>query len=182
MFKRNLPGLSKQTTVFANPNRPAIIRLDDIVDGAVVGLHLIDVGNLLATARFLANRILHVIWKISKFNLVGIFQIQIALPFETLIVVVVVITVAVAIGVIKVAIAIAIVRVIQQLRVGVVRDHFAVAVDANEVAVVRFAHIGRIAAAGHLPDALGLLIVRLVDHGALHVARQLVEIHTLAAF
>src|SRR5437867_1920717 len=50
------------------------------------------------------------------------------------------------------------------------------------MAVVGFTDIPRLAAASYLPDALGLLIVGLVDHGALHVAGQVLVVDADAAF
>src|SRR2546423_15343206 len=102
LVERDLFGLSKQATVLANANRAAVIRLDDVMNGAVVGLNLIDIGNLLALPRFLPNRILHVIGQVAKFNLVGVLEIQISISLVPLVLVVVVITVAVAIVVIEV--------------------------------------------------------------------------------
>src|SRR5438445_13797247 len=50
------------------------------------------------------------------------------------------------------------------------------------MAIVGFPYKLRVAPARHLPDALGLLVVRLIDHGALHVPGQLIEIDAHPAF
>src|SRR5213075_2826625 len=99
-------------------NRPAVIGLDDVVNGPVVGLHLVNLRDLLAAASLLPNRVLHVIGQVAEFNLVGVLQIDIAILFKLLIFgIVVAIAVALvdAAVVAEVAVAIAIVAVVQQL-------------------------------------------------------------------
>src|SRR5204863_7818244 len=110
--------------------------------------------------------------------LVLILLVFIAIPVAIPLIVIAGIVIVVAI---PVAVAI-LVAIAQQIRIAVVRHHLAAVVDAHQVAILGLADIPRIMAAGHLPDSLGLLAVRLVDQRRLHVARQIAHIHTLAAF
>src|SRR6267142_993320 len=123
-YTTTLLRLAEQSAVFANANRAAIVGLDDVVEAAVVGCHLVDLGNLLATASLIPNRLFHGIGQLAKFNLLGVAQVDIARALEPVVVIVIAISIPLIV-VASVVIAVAgVSAVIQQLGVGVVRDHF----------------------------------------------------------
>src|SRR6185436_2044969 len=105
-----LLGLTQQSAVFADANRSAVVGLDDVVNVAVVGLHLVDRRDLLAALGFVADGLLHRVRQVAKFDRLGIAQVDVPgfLDLVVVIVITVAITLVVVVVVVVVVIAVAI--------------------------------------------------------------------------